>query len=77
MSADKAAELLRGLRARDTAAKTLRALARDLISEVRQLDRRIAKAANDIQNSPDWGARRVREEMIDSQAHGHGSASGG
>jgi hypothetical protein len=52
-----AAELLRGLRARDTAAKTLRALARDLISGVRQLDCRIAKAANDIQNSPDWGAR--------------------
>jgi transposase len=37
------------VRPRDPAAKTLRALAMDLVSEVRQLDRRIAKAANDIQ----------------------------
>jgi transposase len=51
LSADHAAELLRGVRARDAAAKTLRALAMDLISEVRQLDRRIAKAANDIQTA--------------------------
>ena len=43
------AALLRGVRPRDAAAKTLRALAMDLVSEVRQLDRRIAKAANDIQ----------------------------
>jgi transposase len=49
LTADHAADLLRGLRVRDPAAKTLRALATDLISEVRQLDRRIAKAANDIQ----------------------------
>jgi transposase len=49
LSADHAAALLRGVRPRDAAAKTLRALAMDLISEVRQLDRRIAKAANDIQ----------------------------
>jgi transposase len=49
LSADHAAALLRGVRPRDAAAKTLRALALDLISEVRQLDRRIAKAANDIQ----------------------------
>jgi len=40
---------VRGVRPRDAAAKTLRALAMDLVSEVRQLDRRIAKAANDIQ----------------------------
>jgi predicted RNase H-like nuclease (RuvC/YqgF family) len=39
---------VRGVRPCDTAAKTLRALAMDLFSEVRQLDRRIAKAANDI-----------------------------
>ena len=51
LSADRAAELLRGLRLRDPAAKTLRALATDLISEVRQLDRRITKAANDIQTA--------------------------
>ena len=49
LSADHAAEVLRGVRPRDPAAKTLRALAMDLVSEVRQLDRRIAKAANDIQ----------------------------
>ena len=49
LSADHAAALLRGVRPRDAAAKTLRALAMDLISDVRQLDRRIAKAANDIQ----------------------------
>jgi len=49
LSADHAAELLRGVRSRDAAAKTLRALAMDLVGEVRQLDRRIAKAANDIQ----------------------------
>ncbi len=48
-SADHAAELLRGVRPRDAAAETLRALAMDLVSEVRQLNRRIAKAANDIQ----------------------------
>ena len=48
LSADHAAEVLRGVRPRDAAAKTLRALATDLISEVRQLDRRIAKAAGDI-----------------------------
>jgi transposase len=49
LSADRAAALLRGVRPRDAGAKTLRALAMDLISEVRQLDRRIAKAANHIQ----------------------------
>jgi transposase len=48
LSADHAAEVLRGVRPRDAAAKTLRALAMDLVSEVRQLDRRIAKAAGDI-----------------------------
>jgi transposase len=49
LSADHAAELVRGVRPRDAAAQTLRALAMDLVSEVRPLDRRIAKAANDIQ----------------------------
>ena len=51
LSADHAAEVLRGVRPGDAAAKTLRALAMDLVSEVRQLDRRIAKAANDIQTA--------------------------
>ena len=45
LTADQAAELLRSVRPRDLAAKTLRTLAVDLISEVRQLDRRIKKAA--------------------------------
>ncbi len=50
-TAERAAELLRGIRPRDTAGKTLRGLAADLISEIRQLDRRIAKAAADIQTA--------------------------
>ncbi|MGO9100743.1 MAG: IS110 family transposase [Mycobacterium sp.] len=41
LTADHAAELLRGVRPREAAAKTLRTLAIDLVSEVRQLDRRI------------------------------------
>jgi transposase len=49
LSADHAAEVLRGVRPHDAAVKTLRALAMDLVSELRQLDRRIAKAAKDIQ----------------------------
>jgi transposase len=48
LTADRAAELLRGIRPRDTAAKTLRGLAADLVTEIRQLDRHIAKAATDI-----------------------------
>ena len=48
LSAERATELLHGVRPRDTASKTLRTLAIDLVSEVRQLDRRIAKAAKDI-----------------------------
>ena len=51
LTAERAAELLRGIRPRDTAGKTLRGLATDLISEIRQLDRRIAKAAADIQTA--------------------------
>jgi transposase len=49
LTAERAAALLRGMRARDTAGKALRALAADLISEIRQLDNRIAKAARDIE----------------------------
>ena len=40
---------MRGIRPRDAAGKTLRGLAADLVAEIRQLDRRIAKAASDIQ----------------------------
>ena len=51
LTADHAAELLRGVRPHNAPGKTLRALAMDLVSEVRQLDRRIAKAANDIETA--------------------------
>jgi transposase len=51
LTAERAAELLRGVRPRDAAGKTLRGLAADLITEIRQLDRRIAKAAADIQTA--------------------------
>ena len=49
LTADRAAGLLRGMRPRDPAGQTLRGLAVDLVAEVRHLDRRITKAANDIQ----------------------------
>jgi transposase len=49
LSADRAAGLLRGIRPRDPAGQTLRGLAVDLVVEVRHLDRRITKAANDIE----------------------------
>ena len=48
LTASKAAELLRRIRPRETAGKTLRGLAVDLVTEIRHLDRRIAKAAADI-----------------------------
>ncbi|GAF43018.1 IS110 family RNA-guided transposase [Rhodococcus wratislaviensis] len=48
LSADRAAEMLRRVRPREVAGKTLRGLAVDLVAELRQLDRRIAKAASDI-----------------------------
>ncbi|ORW04791.1 transposase [Mycobacterium kubicae] len=48
LTADQAAGLLRAARPRHPASKALRNLALDLISEVRQLDRRITKATNDI-----------------------------
>ena len=49
LTAERAAELLRGIRPRDTAGIILRGLAADLVAEIRQLDRRIAKAAAGIQ----------------------------
>ena len=51
LTADCAAELLRGIRSHDAAAKTLRSPAADLVGELRQLDRRIAKAATDIETA--------------------------
>ena len=49
LSADRAAEMWRRVRPRDLAGKTMRGLAVDLVAEIRQLDRRIAKAASDIE----------------------------
>lgn len=49
LSADGVAEMLRRVRPRDLAGKTMRGLAVDLVAEVRQLDRRIAKAVGDIE----------------------------
>lgn len=49
LTAGRAAELLRGIRPRDAVGKTLRCLAADLVTEIRQLDRHIAKAATDIE----------------------------
>jgi transposase len=51
LTADRAAELLRRIRPRDAAGKTLRSLAVDLVAEIRHLDRRIAKATADIQTA--------------------------
>jgi transposase len=53
LTADRAADMLRQIRPRDPAAKTLRGLAVDIVTEIRQLDRRIAKAASDIQTAVD------------------------
>lgn len=48
LTADRAADILRQIRPREPAAKTLRSLAVDLVAEIRALDRRITKAAVDI-----------------------------
>ena len=48
LTADRAADILRQIRPREPALKTLRSLAADLVAEIRALDRRIAKAAGDI-----------------------------
>jgi transposase len=51
LTAERAAELLRKVRPRDTAGKTLRGLAADLVTEIRHLDRRIVKAVADIKTA--------------------------
>lgn len=71
LSADQAAELLRSVRHRDVAAKTLRTLAMDLISEVRQLDRRIKKAGNDIEAAVSASGTTL------TQLHGVGALTAG
>ncbi|WP_176459787.1 hypothetical protein [Rhodococcus sp. OK302] len=47
--AEQAAEMLRRVRPRDLADKTMRGLVVDLVAEVLQLDRPITKAASDIE----------------------------
>ncbi|GFG69606.1 IS110 family RNA-guided transposase [Mycolicibacter senuensis] len=49
LTAERAADILRQIRPREPATKTLRSLAADLVAEIRALDRRIAKAAADIE----------------------------
>lgn len=71
LSAERAAELLRGVRPRDTAGKTMRGLAVDLISEVRHLDRRITKAAGDIQAAVSASGTTL------TQLHGIGTLTAG
>ncbi|MGY4646586.1 hypothetical protein ACVWWN_000382 [Mycobacterium sp. URHB0021] len=51
LTANKAADVLRGTRPRDAAGKTLRGLAADLDTEIRHLDRSIAKAATEIETA--------------------------
>jgi transposase len=71
LTADHAAELLRGVRPRDTAGKTMRALAVDLIGEVCHLDRRITKAAGDIQTAVTASGTTL------TQLHGIGTLTAG
>jgi hypothetical protein len=51
LTAEGAATPLRGMRPRDLAGKALRGLAVDLVSEIRYLDGRIAKATRDIETA--------------------------
>lgn len=51
LTAAAAAELLKTIRPRDTAGRTLRELAVDLTAEVRHLDRRIVKATGEIDSA--------------------------
>jgi transposase len=61
LTAARAADILRQIRPRDHAAKTLRSLAVDLVTEIRQLDRRIAKAASDIEAAVDTSGSTLTE----------------
>jgi transposase len=61
LTADRAADILRPIRPREPAVKTLRSLAVDLVAEIRALDRRIAKAAGDIQAAVDSSGSTLTE----------------
>lgn len=51
LTAELAAEALRRVRPRDTLGRTLRALAVDLVAELRRLDRRIAEATQTLSDA--------------------------
>ena len=51
LSAESAAQALRSVRPRDTLGRTLRALAVDLIAELRRLDRRIAETTQTLSDA--------------------------
>ncbi len=51
LSAESAAEALRRVRPRETLGRTLRALAVDLVAELRRLDRRIAEATQTLSDT--------------------------
>jgi transposase len=61
LTADRAADILRQIRPREPAAKTLRSLAADLVAEIRALDRRIDKAATDIKAAVDTSGSTLTE----------------
>ena len=61
LTADRAADMLRQIRPRESAVKTLRGLAADLVTEIRPLDRRIAKAASDIQTAVETSGSTLTE----------------
>lgn len=61
LTADRAADILRQIRPREPAVKTLRSLAVDLVAEIRALDRRIAKAATDIAAAVDASGSTLTE----------------
>jgi transposase len=61
LTAHRAADILRQIRPREPAGKTLRSLAVDLIAEIRQLDRRIVKAATDIAAAVESSASTLTE----------------
>jgi transposase len=73
LTAERAAELLRGIRPRDTAGGALRGLAADLVAEIRQLDRRIAKTAADIQTAVTESGTTLTDLCGTFQSHRLGS----
>jgi transposase len=61
LTAESAANALRGIRPRDTLARTLRTLAVDLVAELRRLDRRISNATQAISVAVEASATTLTE----------------